>query len=81
MHTVVLGQETTPIVLSSGTIFYVASPNSIASERIYAELRVAYVVINSYIDYVYVHGVFGFVEEVLAHSLEIECLKYMACKD
>ena len=81
MHPVVLGQETTPIVLSSGTIFYVASPNSIASERIYAELRVAYVVINSYIDYVYVHGVFGFVEEVLAHSLEIGCLKDMARKN
>lgn len=81
MHPVILGQETTPIILSSCTIFYVASPNSIASERIYAELRVAYVVINSYIDYVYVHGVFGFVEEVLAHSLEVECLKDMACND
>ena len=81
MHPVILGQETTPIILSSCTIFYVASSNSIASERIYTELGVAYVVINSYIDYVYVHGVFGFVEEVLAYSLEIGCLEYMACKN
>lgn len=79
MHPVILGQETTPIVLSSCTIFYVASPNSIASERIFSELRIAYVVINSYIDYVNVHGVFSLVEEILAHSLEIECLKDMAC--
>jgi hypothetical protein len=54
-------------MLGSGAIFNIASLNIAAPERVLAELSVANVIIDSHVHYIYVHCMFGLVQQAVSH--------------